>query len=188
MSKVSNANRALALVGANKIVGLDDGTMEAKAINNMYDDSLKSILSECCWNFAKKRKMLNLVTEEPVWGKGNYFQLPADCVRIFDATCDYDIEGDFVLAQSKEIGILYTSSSVDDNRFTPAFRDAFCCRLAYDVSYDLTNSTSKQDELLELYHGHLLPIAKSMNARDSSQKYVKDDAWVKALFDEGRMF
>jgi hypothetical protein len=181
MSKVSNANRALALIGANKITSLDDGTTEAKAINNMYADSLKSILSECCWNFAKKRKKLNLVTDTPAWGKGNYFQIPADCVRIFGATSDYDIEGNYLLTNDKEVGILYTTSEVDDNLFSPAFRDAFCCRLAYDVSYDLTNSTSKQDELLELYHGHLLPIAKSMNARNSAQKYAKDDAWINAI-------
>ena len=48
MSKVSNANRALALVGANKITNLSDETEEAKAINNMYEESLRSILSECC--------------------------------------------------------------------------------------------------------------------------------------------
>lgn len=186
MSKVSNANRALALVGANKITNLSDETEEAKAINNMYEESLKSILSECCWNFAKKRVMLNMLTVSPAWGDGNYFQLPADCIRIFDATCEYDLEGDYLLTTDKAVGILYTYLQDDDKRWLPAFRDAFCCRLAYDVCFDLTNSSSKQNELLELYHSHLLPIAKSMNARDKSQKYAKDDEWSNAIYHDGR--
>lgn len=186
MSKVSNANRALALVGANKITNLSDETEEAKAINNMYEESLRSILSECCWNFAKKRAMLNKLMVSPTWGGGNYFQLPADCIRIFDATCQYDLEGDYLKANDETVGILYTYLQEDDKRWLPAFRDAFCCRLAYDVAFDLTNSSSKQNELLELYHSHLLPIAKSMNARDASQKFAKDDEWTSSVYVDGR--
>ena len=59
MSKVSIANRALALLGENKITNLNDETQAARSIKNMYQDSLKSILAECCWNFACKRAMLN---------------------------------------------------------------------------------------------------------------------------------
>lgn len=186
MSKVSNANRALALVGANKITNLSDETEEAKAINNMYEESLRSILSECCWNFAKKRVMLNKLMVSPTWGGGNYFQLPADCIRIFDATCQYDLEGDYLKANDETVGILYTYLQEDDKRWLPAFRDAFCCRLAYDVAFDLTNSSSKQNELLELYHSHLLPIAKSMNARNKSQQFAKDDEWTRSVYVDGR--
>lgn len=186
MSKVSNANRALALVGANKITNLSDETEEAKAINNMYEESLRSILSECCWNFAKKRAMLNKLMVSPIWGGGNYFQLPADCIRIFDATCQYDLEGDYLKANDETVGILYTYLQEDDKRWLPAFRDAFCCRLAYDVAFDLTNSSSKQNELLELYHSHLLPIAKSMNARNKSQQFAKDDEWTSSVYVDGR--
>ncbi len=184
MSKVSIANRALALLGENKITSLTDETQAAKAINNVYKDSLKSILSECCWSFAKKRIMLNMLTTKPAWGGGNYFQLPADMVAIFKATTDkYELEADKLITDEKEIGILYTYFNDDDNRYSPSFVDAFACRLAYDVCYDLTNNKSKQDDLLSLYSGHFLPIAKSKNARDNLRgNEIKDNAWIDAIY------
>ena len=66
MSQVSIVNRALALLGANKIVNMSDNTEEAKAASNVYDDSLKSILAECPWSFALKRANLNRITTDPV--------------------------------------------------------------------------------------------------------------------------
>lgn len=183
MSKVSIANRALALLGENKITNLSDETLAAKSINNMYKDSLKSILSECCWNFACKRAKLNRTTVEPSWGGGNYFQLPSDVIRIFETTAkEWNIEGDKFRTEEKDVGILYTYLNEDDSRYSPQFVDAFACRLAYDVCFDLTNQSSKQETLLNLYHGHFLPIAKSANARDRSAPKIKDDYWVNSVF------
>lgn len=182
MSKVSIANRALGLLGENKITSLTDETLAAKAINNMYTDSLKSILSECCWSFAKKRVMLNRLETEPVWGGGYYFQLPADLVRVFDATTrDFRIEGYKLLSNEQSVGILYTYMNEDDSLYSPSFIDAFSHRLAYDICYDLTNSNTKQESLLNLYEGHFLPIAKSKNARDNAPKQIEDGAWVDAI-------
>ena len=84
MSQVSIANRALSYIGANKITNLEDSTQEARAVSNVYDDSLRSILEEAPWVFALKRKLLNKVEETPAWGNGNYFALPSECVRIFE--------------------------------------------------------------------------------------------------------
>lgn len=182
MSKVSIANRALALLGENKITNLNDETQAARSIKNMYQDSLKSILAECCWNFACKRAMLNVTKEKPAWGGGNYFQLPSDVIKIFKSTADFEIEGDKLLSKSGSVGILYTYLNEDDSRYSPQFVDAFACRLAYDVSFDLTNQSSKQESLLKLYHGHLLPIAKSANAKEKTPPTIKDDYWVNSIF------
>lgn len=185
MSQVSIANRALALIGANKITSLSDGTEEAKAISNMYEGSLRSILSEACWGFALKRENLNRLNVKPAWGTGNYFQLPSDYVRVFGVMNDrvkWRIEGDKILADSDEFGILYTYLMMNDAFYTPAFVDAFACRLAFDICFDLTNSSAKQEELINLYRGEYLPVAKSENARDKNVDQVRDDAWVNAVF------
>lgn len=182
MSKVSIANRALAFLGENKITSLTDETQAARSINNMYQDSLKSILSECCWNFARKRAMLNMTTEKPAWGGGNYFQLPSDVIRIFQTTADFEIEGDKLLSNASSVGILYTYLNEDDSRYSPHFVDAFACRLAHDISFDLTNQSSKQENLLKLYYGHFLPIAKSANAKERTPPAIKDDQWVNAIY------
>ena len=86
------------------------------------------------------------------------------------------------MSRSGSVGILYTYLNEDDSRYSPQFVDAFACRLAYDVSFDLTNQSSKQESLLKLYHGHLLPIAKSANAKEKTPPTIKDDYWVNSIF------
>lgn len=182
MSQVSIVNRALALLGANKIVNMSDDTAEAKAASNVYDDSLKSILAECAWSFALKRAILNKITTEPVWGGGNYFQKPSDCVRIFKHNVkDLKIEGEYVKSNSNSVGILYTYMCKDTSLYSPSFVDAFAYRLACDMCYDLTNISAKQSELLSLYQSHFLPIAKSKNSKEQSPDEIQDDYWVNSL-------
>ena len=184
MSKVSIVNRALALLGANRITNLTDETREAKVVNNMYEGSLKSILCECCWNFATKRRMLNMVSDTPSWGGGNMFQLPADMIRLFEVSTSepYTIEGNKLITVAKEIGIKYTYLNNDDSIYPPYFEDAFVYKLAHDICYDLTNSASRSNELLDMYEGHYLPVAKSKNARDKSPVQVKDSDWVNSVY------
>lgn len=181
MSDVSIVNRALALIGANKITSLSDETLEAQSANNMYEGSLKSILSECCWGFAKKRAWLNMLTIKPAFGGGNYFQPPSDYVRIFKKTADAEFEGEYLLSYADKLGVIYTFLQKDTNRYTPQFIDAFACRLAYDMSFDLTNSSSKQESLLRLYKGEFLPIARSADARDRMPEKVSDDYWINSV-------
>ena len=186
MSKVSVCNKALALLGANKITDLSDGTQEATVLSNVYTDTLKTILSECCWNFASKRAALNLTTERPVFGGGNVFTLPADMVRIFGTSLPYDlpytIEGQNLICASDYVGILYTWLNEDDSSYPSYFTNAFTYLLAHDVCYELTNTVSKTQELLELYETQYLPVAKSKNARDKSPSQVIDSAWVDSVY------
>lgn len=181
MSDVSIVNRALAFLGANKITSLSDETLEAQAANNMYEGSLKSILSECCWGFAKKRVVLNMLTVKPAFGGGNYFQPPSDLVRIFEKTANAEFEGEYLLSCADRLGIVYTFLQKDTNRYTPQFIDAFACRLAFDMSFDLTNSSSKQETLLKLYKGEFLPVARSMNARDNRFSQAEDSYWINSV-------
>ena len=182
MSDVSIVNRALALLGANKITSLSDETLEAQAANNMYEGSLKSILSECCWGFATRREMLNQLVVKPSFGGGNYFQPPVDLVRIFKSTEKCRFEGDYLYSEGQTLGIIYTFLQKNTNLYTPQFIDAFACRLAYDMCFDLTNSSSKQETLLNLYKGEYLPVARSMNARDNGFDCVRDGDWVDSVY------
>lgn len=184
MSKVSIVNRALALLGANRIINLSDETQEAKVASNMYDGSLRSLLSEAEWGFATKRANLNLTTVEPAWGGENVFLLPSDMVRLFKVNIKqrYTIQGNHLLTHAKGVGVEYVYKNEDDTLYPPYFIDALAARLAYDMCYDLTNSTAKQNELLELYQGQFLPIARHKNAADKSPVEVVDDAWVNSVY------
>lgn len=184
MSQTSICNRALALLGANRITSLSDDTPEARSLANVYEESLRGILSECDWNFALKREMLNRIVDEPVFGKGHYYQLPSDLVRVFgtDRDTEWRIEGDRILADAEAFGILYVYMCHDDNLYTSAFVEAFACKLAADTCFDLTNNGGRQQELMRLYKGEYLPVARNRNSRDRTPPQVKDGFWVESRF------
>ncbi len=181
MSKVSIINKALTLLGANRITSLSDNTIEAKTANAVYDQSLRSILSETCWSFATKRTLLNRLEETPEVGNGYYFQRPSDCIEIFEATANcWRPEGEKIWALDPELGVRYTYFNDDDTFYSPKFVDALACRLAADMSYDITNSASRTQELTSLYEGEYLPRALHHDASHQGETVVKDDEWINA--------
>ena len=183
MSKVSIVNKALTLLGANRILNLSDDTPEAKTANAVYDQSLESILSETCWSFATKRAILNRLEDRPVVGGGFYFQIPSDCIRIFETTaCCWRPEGEKIWSLGKDLGIVYVYRNDDDTFYSPKFIDAFACRLAADMCYSITNSASRVQELISLYEGEYLPRALHDDARNRGEMTVIDDEWINAAF------
>ena len=67
MSQTSIINKALSLLGATRITSLSDNSLEAQCAGNVYNDSLRSILTECNWHFATKKAMLSKVNKQPAW-------------------------------------------------------------------------------------------------------------------------
>lgn len=181
MSKVSIVNKALTMLGANRITALSDNTMEAKTANAVYDQSLRSVLSETCWSFATKRALLNRLDEIPEVGSGFYFQRPSDCVEIFETTANsWRPEGEKVWSLDATLGVVYTYLNDDDTFYSPKFIDALACRLAADMCFDITNSASRTQELTALYEGEYLPRALHHDAVHQGEQTVIDDEWINA--------
>ena len=113
MSEVSIVNKALSYLGANRITSLSDKTLEAQSASNLYDDSLRSVLIECDWRFAIKRARLNKVEKTPVWGEGNYFQLPSDFIALFGVN-----NNDPFVKWAMEEGLIWSSADVLEVRIS----------------------------------------------------------------------
>lgn len=189
MSKVSIVNKALTMLGANRITSLSDDTREAKAANAVYDQSLRSILSETCWSFATKRALLNRLEEVPVVGSGYYFQRPSDCIEIFETTANsWRPEGEKIWSSDPTLGVIYTYLNDDDTFYSPKFIDALACLLAANMCYDITNSASRTQELISLYEGEYLPRALHYDASRQGERTVKDDEWINAALGRGTLW
>lgn len=186
MSEVSIINKALSYLGANRITSLSDKTLEAESASNLYDDSLRSVLAECDWRFAIKRARLNKVEKTPVWGEGNYFQLPSDFIELFGVNNNnpfvkWALEEGLIWSDAAVLDIRYVYFCKNTTMYPPYFIDAFACKLASDMCYELTNSNDKTMALLELYKGEYLPIARTKNAREASKEVMKDGYWVNSV-------
>ena len=181
--KTTIINRALSLLGAEPIVNLTDNTPEAKIANRFYEESRKSILSECLWNFATKRVVLNAIVGTPVWSLdqvNNIFQLPSDIIRIFGISAPgaiWRIEGEQLITNVNEIGILYVWDLKDTTKFSASFVDAFSDKLAADMGFSVLNSNTETKMLLEKYDGVSLPKAMAENSQTGTPPQIDDNLW-----------
>lgn len=185
---VTIVNRALALLGAEPIVNLTDNTPEAQIASRMYDTSRKSVLSECLWNFATKRVLLNIINDPPAYiiDESNFvYQLPSDIIRIFETNQPAAIwrsEGIYILANSAGLGIKYVFDLTDTTKFSSSFVDAFADKLAADMCYAVLNSNTEAKLLLEKYNGESLPKATAENSQEGTPPQIEDDLWSNARF------
>jgi len=187
-SKVEIINKSLTFLGSAPITNINDESNNARIMNRLYDTSLRSILSECLWNFAIKRKLLAVSTDTLDWydpGVTIVYGRPSDCVRIFGVNNDNAIwreEGDYIVSDTVDLGIKYVQYIDDTSKFTSSFTEAFIDRLAYDASFSILNNSKITASLLEKYEKVSLPKARAENAQTGAQQYIKDDAWELAKY------
>ena len=193
ISKTELVNRSLTLVGANPITSIDDDTRPANIVNRVYEIALRSILSECKWNFATKRNLLAEVDTDLDWYYTNetyIYQRPIDCIRIFDTNDQYAtwrLEGNYIISDTQGLGIAYVYYLDDPSKYTSTFIDALCDKLCSDIAYMIVNSTTKAESFLEKYEKVSLPKARAENAQVGTQQLPLDDAWILSKYDNGSL-
>ena len=82
-SEVSICNRAMALLGANTITSLSDGSTEANVCNAVYADARDAVLRSYPWSCAIKRATLAQLSSDPVWGFDKAYSLPKKILKRF---------------------------------------------------------------------------------------------------------
>lgn len=191
ISKTELLNKSLTLVGANPITSIDDDTNNARILSRVYEAALRSILSECKWNFATKRDKLTVSAQTFDWyytGETYIYTKPSDIVRIFGTNDDYATwreEGDYILSDTAGLGIVYVQYLDDSTKFPASFIEAFSDKLCSDICFMVLNSASKAESFLEKYEKISLPKARSENAQIGKQQYIRDDAWELAKYGNG---
>jgi hypothetical protein len=191
MTKTEIINKALTLIGASPIVNITDETNNARIMSRIYDISLRSMLSECGWNFAMKRRLLATSSDSLEWydsGVSILYGKPSDCIRIFGTNDDNAVwreEGEYIISDTADLGIKYVYYLDTPSKYPASFVDALVDRLAADAAFMILNSKTIAQSYLEKYEKVSLVKARSENAQIGTQQYLKDDAWLGAK-DTGR--
>ncbi len=195
ISKTELINKSLTLVGANPITNIDDDTNNARIVSRVYESALRSILSECSWNFACKRRLLTLSADTLEWYYTNdsetyLYTIPTDCIRIFGTNDDnavWRVEGDYIISDTTGLGIRYVYYLDNPTKCSSSFLEALSDKLCSDIAFMILNSKSVAESLLEKYHKVSLPKAMAENAQVGVHQYLKDDAWVNAKDQNGSL-
>jgi hypothetical protein len=188
-SKTDICNLALARLGAENIISIDDDTKRAKTLKAVYDLVRDIVLADHPWNFAITRATLALLTTAPEFGYCYAYQLPTDpfCLRVLgivgdtaanvDPGIEYKIEGQRLLTNVSPCNIKYIARVTVEGVFTPSFCSALALRLAAEVAYKLTGNASLKGEAMKEYQLEL-GKAKSQNAQEVTPEAWEDTSWA----------
>lgn len=188
ITKTLIINKALTEIGAQPITNIDDDTNNARIINRVYEIALRGILSECNWNFARKRALLVVSADTLPWydtGETVVYVKPNDMIKIFRTSYREAVwreEGDYIISDTTALGVEYVYYLDDPGKYSMAFIEAFVDKLASDAAYMIVNSASLGKTYKELYEGVSLPKAISSNSQIGTQQEIKDDAWELAKY------
>ena len=113
------------------------------------------------WNFAITRATLAQLSTTPAYEYAYQYSLPTDpyCLRVLSMEYQdyvFKIEhlagtGRVLLSDESTAKILYIAKITDTAQFDSLFVDALTAKLAADLSYPVTNSTSLQLQMHKLY-------------------------------------
>lgn len=180
VTEVSICNSALIKIGAERILSLDDNTARAKLLKEIYPLVRDDLISSHPWNFATGRVALAALATAPLYEWSYNFQLPSDCLRVYGTDIDPDpwkVEEGKLLCNSGTVTIKYIKQVTDTAKFSAYFVETFACRLAAEIAYALTQSTTLKDSA-EAKYERQLRVARSFDAQESMGDRVYADSWL----------
>ena len=189
-SQTQIINKALVLCGATTIININDGTPNSLALQNVYEMSLQSILSECKWNFCTTRQLLSVSATPPAYyypGEVVTYNLPVGVIRIWmtnPAVANIREESGQLISDTLNLGIMYTFYDDNPGDYPSYFLDAFVDKLCSDIAFVIINSATIASAFVKKYETVSLPKAISANSQTGNQQALNDYAWTDAKYSD----
>lgn len=176
-------NLALQEVGAQRILSLNDTTVEGTLCKDFFVLTREEVLRAHPWKFAAKRASLAAVITPPAWGFAKAYQLPTDCLRVTkmedDETYPWTVEGTLLLTDNPVAKIKYTRKVTAAAEMDSSFVAAFYLRLASKIAYPLTQSVTLKQQMESAYSAAMRE-ARTFNAQEGAGDRVYSDSWLNA--------
>ncbi len=177
-------NRALQKLGVRTVASPSEDSPRASACNRSYTIARRALLQSHNWNCAIKRANLAADATAPIFGRTNYFPLPADFIRMLNLdpiqnveSFDYQIEGRSIVSdEGGPLPLRYVADISDTNQMDPLFINALCCLMAVDMVTELTESNVKKTDLKEDFKA-AISEAKKANAIQNRPAEAAADFW-----------
>ena len=167
-SKVEICNSALNMLGANNITDLTEDSKNARLLNQRYEPIRDAVFRTHSWNCLIKRIQVAADTDTPTHEYTYQYTLPADCLRVLrigghhdgsssdlDNGQQFKIEGRKVLTDETTVYLIYISKITDVNEYDTLLQETIAARLAAELCYAVTSSTSLSGSLKESYEEKL---------------------------------
>ena len=183
-SAIDIASRALVLIGAEPITSFDSSSTEALVATNMYEDTVRAMLSTARWRFATEQAVLQQLTDVPTGRFDIAHQLPSNIlvlhgVTISDRLIDYTVYGSKVFSDSTTNDTLiadYTFRAEEIN-----FPSYFSLALQYSVASIFATSIARDDRLMQLMEtkaNQLMAKARNIDAQQQTTRKLSTSRFI----------
>lgn len=149
-------NGALERIGADLITSLDDGSVNANKVLQLYTDLRDDLLASNDWSFAAKRVQLAQLGTVPAFEFDHAYALPSDWLRTIavhdnDAgvgTFPYRQENQdgikVLLASREQVYLRYVYRLEDPAYWSASFKVAMIYALAQDLAIPVASSNAME--------------------------------------------
>ena len=175
-SKFDICSRALVLVSANTITSFNDNNTESKVANQLYESTLKNLLTRCRWRFATKQQQLSRDTTAPTARYDAKYPLPADAlvintITISDNVITYDRYENEIYCDATSTDIV-----VADYTFRPNeadFPPYFTSPLVFELASLFAGAIARNDSLSQLYQSRAVVAMAQAKSQDSQAQTTR---------------
>ena len=183
-SAIDIASRALVLIGAEPITSFDSSSTEALVATNMYEDTVRAMLSTARWRFATEQSVLNQLSDVPTGRFDIAHQLPSNLlvlhgVTVNDNLIEFTVYGDKVFSDAAT-----TDSLVADFTFRADkvdFPSYFSLALQYSLASIFATSIARDDRLMQLMEtkaNQLMAKARNIDAQQQKTRKLVTSRFI----------
>lgn len=181
------------------ILTLSDARSERRALDKVWDATVKYMLEQGLWNFATRaQQWMPSDDAESNFGYQFAYEIEDDYVRLVAISdnelmrptlSDYAEEGDFIFADCDPLYLKYVSNSIeygnDLGKWTPTFATAFCAELAWRARGGVKPMAADAVEALQKTKKRLLNNAKAKDAVNQAMAVLPAGRLVNARVGRG---
>jgi hypothetical protein len=170
-------NQALARVGAQRIMDIDDADSKgARICKNSLEATIREVARAGDWNCLRKRGTLGRLTAAPAFGWAFQYQLPADFINLSELNGteyhgqpqdDWEIEERVLLTDAERADVKYIAYVEDTAGWDALFTNAVVVLLASKIAVPMRQDEGMASNLLTEYQRVALPQART---KDANQK------------------
>lgn len=150
-SPVYICSAALNKLGADAIVSLSDQSRRAVICNRMWPVVRDEVLASKNWGVTFERATLTKDNDAPTYDYLARYRMPSDLLLLLSTDLPKDsryvIEGDFILCDYDTLSILYIKDTPDSSTYGPLLIAALISKMAAEIAYAITGSTSIQEAM-----------------------------------------
>jgi len=199
-STVDIANFALNNLGASNISTLDENSKAARVVNQRYESVRDAVFRAHPWNCLINRASLAQETTTPAFGYTYQYALPTDpfCLRVLEfsnGTLSYPqdnitnntggpvfvIEGRKLLTDEGTAKIKYIGRVTDTEQYDASLVEALAARLAAEICYAITGSTSMVQIQTSLYEAKINE-ARFNDATEGATQRLEASDFIESRF------